>query len=273
MIDLHMHTHFSDGRATPEELVQHAHSVGIKTIAVTDHDTVRGNLAARPFAAALGMTVLPAIEMTTYWDGYGNVDLLGYFMDVEDGGFQAMIADSRADLRERITHCCQILTEMGLPISYEDLLAQNPRSAAAMQVIQVLQSKGYAVDFNTGLMLFRHAWEQVRPCALTSQQAIERVHGAGGVVSLAHPTRIRVEWLTADEVKPLVDTGLDSIEVIHPSVDAEARSHFETIAARFDLAMSGGSDEHGYPEGFPRMGRFNITLAMLDALRNRAETS
>ena len=94
MIDLHTHTHYSDGRASPQELLQHAASIGIHTLAITDHDNANGYRAGLALAHSLGIDLIPALELTCRWDaarmppGRSDIDLLGYFIDPENGSFR-----------------------------------------------------------------------------------------------------------------------------------------------------------------------------------------
>jgi len=98
-IDLHMHTYFSDGRASPQELVEYAVSIGMQMIAITDHDNARGSRAAQPFVDQLGLTLIPAIELTCRWDasqappGKSDIDILGYFLDLDQPDFLAFEAE------------------------------------------------------------------------------------------------------------------------------------------------------------------------------------
>jgi predicted metal-dependent phosphoesterase TrpH len=273
MIDLHMHTFYSDGSHSPEALVTRAASIGLAVIAITDHDNVNGSVAAQPYAKDAGIDLIPAVEMTTQWNTNDKVDLLGYFVDFSNDGFQAMLKDAMWDLRERIVECCAILTQNGYALTYDEVLARNPRYAGALHVIEALVEKGLADNMKAGVAIFEDAWFNVRPCALHIREAIRTINQANGVAVLAHPTRIQEALLTAHGLQPLVDAGLDGIEVYHPMVGAEARPHYEDMARQFELVVTGGSDEHGYPEGFPFLGKQPITEAMLDALRARARHS
>ena len=89
---------------------------------------------------------------------------------------------------------------------------------------------------------------------------------------LAHPVAVRGNngLLRADELAPMVAAGLDGLETEHPRLDAAARAHFRGLAKRFDLATSGGSDEHGWNGGFTRLGSELVTYAMVHELRTRA---
>jgi predicted metal-dependent phosphoesterase TrpH len=112
----------------------------------------------------------------------------------------------------------------------------------------------------------------VRAGALAIEDAIHAVHAAGGEAVLAHPVRVRLHdgLLAAEDIEPLVEAGLDGIEVSHHTADAEAREHFRRVARRLDLLETGGSDEHGRGGAFTRMGTQPVTREMVDALRERA---
>ncbi|MEQ8675032.1 MAG: PHP domain-containing protein [Aggregatilineales bacterium] len=271
MIELHSHTHYSDGRATPEALVKHAAQIGIKTLAITDHDNIRGNQEAQPFAEQAGIELIPAVELTTHWNDLVDVDVLAYFVDFTNANFQAMITDALNDHRQRMTLCCEVVTRNGYPVSYDEIELSNPRYVGAVHLSnQLYQVKGVIPDFATGVAIFRAAWSEVRRGVLSIEDAIQTVNSSGGVAVLAHPVRVRADWLTAEEIKPLVDMGLGGIEVYHPSANKEANAYFKQIAEAFDLVTTGGSDEHGYPDGFPRLGTQPITPQIVEALRQRA---
>lgn len=273
-IDLHMHTYYSDGRTSPEAVVRHAVRIGMKTVAITDHDNVRGSREVRPIAEALGIELIPGIEFTTVWDGCGealNVDLLGYFVDVDDPGFQQVTQRSLDDIRNRIRLCCISLTKAGYPVSLDDLYAFNPRYVGGTHLIFALIEKGHVLSWYDGLLLFWEHWEQVRHSTSPIGQIIEAIHDAGGVAVLAHPSVIDCGngLLTRDQLGQLVDLGLDGVEVYHHRLDQAARAHFLKLAKHFKLVVTGGSDEHGWQDGFPRMGSQPVTEQMVEALRQK----
>lgn len=277
MIDLHCHTYYSDGRFAPEQVVGGAAQRGLRILAITDHDTIRGTREAAPHAAAAGIELITGIEMTTSWPtgrlpAYdANVDVLGYFFDREDAVFDAFTRALTQDIHERITACCALLTERGFPLTSADVFAQNPRYDGALQLIQAIQAKGYAPLWNDALALMESAWYAQREPLFTIKSAIEQVHRASGVAVLAHPTivRPRGEQMTAGDLRELVDAGLDGIEVYHRRLDEAARAHFLALAREFDLVATGGSDMHGWAHGLDELGTQPVTTEMVDALRAR----
>jgi 3',5'-nucleoside bisphosphate phosphatase len=277
--DLHMHSYYSDGRAAPEELIRHALGLGLRAIAITDHDSIRGWREGKPIADSLGLALIPAVEFTCHWDqcdcspAASDIDVLGYFFDPGNIQFNAFADAALADIHERIEICCGLLTAAGFPISLDDVLVHNPRCAGLMFLIDEVVKKGYAPDWKSGQALVDRFYLQVRPSRFTIDAAIAAIHAGGGVAVLAHPTQVICsgQVVDANRVEMLVQMGLDGIEVYHPRVQGAARQNFLDLAIRFDLAVSGGSDDHGWPAGSPRMGSQPVTRDMLEELRRRAK--
>jgi hypothetical protein len=277
--DLHMHTHYSDGVTSPEELVRHAASIGLKAIAITDHDNTRGSREAQPLARELGLTLIPAIEFGTRWPGYGwkdwayVVDLLGYFVDWDIPAFRALEEAMLAEYLVQFAQTCEVAQRRGYPVTLGEAAAVNPRYPSVYTLVDVLREKGLADDGETALYHMVECWNEVCEFKFTIDRVIETIHAAGGVAVLAHPSvvlRPDGEWIREEDLARLVDMGLDGIEVYHYRLpDERTRQHFLALARHFDLAVTGGSDEHGRQGGFTRMGQQPITGEMVAALQAR----
>lgn len=272
-----MHTHYSDGRYSPAEVIAAAQQRGLRTLAITDHDTILGSREGAPIAAAAGIELLPGIELTTCWPEAElppadmNVDLLGYGIDLEDARFFAYTQAAQADLRARISDCCARLTDQGCPLTIADAQARNPRYAGPLQVVQAIQARGYAGSWKDALALMDAAWQSVRETPFTTRAAIEQIHLAGGAAVLAHPSIVRPRGarLEAAHLRMLVDAGLDGIEIYHYRLDEEARTHFLGLAREFGLLATGGSDMHGWARGMDDLGTQPVSEALLAALKER----
>jgi hypothetical protein len=283
--DLHIHTYFSDGRPSPQELIQHASDLGLKHISITDHDNIRGLVEALPLGAQTGIEVIPGIELTCRWGkssgrldsvDEGDIDLLGYYFDPQNPSFLRLQEASLADVVDRIAECTQRISKSGCPISLEDAYSQNPRYAGATQVINALwQGRHCVAGWEQALALFNREWAKVRQSKLTLEKAIDAIHDAGGVAVLAHPNAIRCSrgWIQPVHLYHLVSLGLDGIEIYHPRLNETARAYFMQLASRFNLLITGGSDEHGWPQGFPRLGSQPVTIELVEALKQRSSNS
>jgi len=282
--DLHFHTYYSDGRASPAEMLHHAADIGLKTVAITDHDNLNAAAEAAHVANRLGLELVPGIELTAHWEGCPlpngdpgrgqDVDILGYFFDPADLALQDFTCQAMADLRQRIEEACTLVSAAGYPMTIFDVLDENPRYPGAMQLIIALRHKNYARRWSEAYPIFTAVWSQVRGSQHSIEQVIEALHQAGGVAVLAHPIAVQCGaggLLQSQQLAELVDLGLDGLEIHHPRMDAEARLHFYSLAKEFNLAVSGGSDEHGWKDGFMRMGSELVTYEMVNGLRERAK--
>jgi hypothetical protein len=278
-IDLHLHTYYSDGRASPQELVEHAASLGMQTIAITDHDNARGSREARQFAEQLGINLIPAVELTCRWDasqappGKSDIDVLGYFLDLERPEFLAFEVQILDDFHERTDIGCWYLTAEGYAMTRQDVLKVNPHYAGTHPLIMALMRKGYAPSYERALEHVDTIWKNVRPSSFTIDQVISMIRQAGGVPVLAHPTIVPWPsgWLNARAIQELVEMGLEGMGIYHPRLNPEARQYFLSLANQFDLLVTGGSDDHGWPEGFPRMGSQEATAEMILRLKDKAQ--
>jgi len=283
-IDLHLHSHYSDGHASPAEIIRYAAAIGLKTISITDHDHFRGWQESRLTASQFGLELIPGVEFTARWDGCSsqartpspgqNIDILSYFFNPQDTNLINFCGDLLDDLKLRITNCCKMLSEAGYSIGIDDVVNENPYYPGSSQLISALYHKGLTADWDQAFELFANFWPQVRTTDFTVRQVIQAAHKAGGIAILAHPVIVRCfgdELLTDDALQLFIDAGLDGLEVNHPMQDSRARRHFLNLAEKHHLLISGGSDEHGPDGGFSRMGSELVTAPMLAAMQVRAQ--
>lgn len=276
-IDLHVHTFFSDGKYAPEDILCRSVQLGIQTIAFTDHDNTRGVRQGMSMARELGIELIAGIEFTCSWPECSvtpnplDVDLLGYFVDLDDPGFQALEQAALEDVYARVADCCAALKALGFAVEMEDVFNENVRYAGLVQLQQALLYKGQAKNWDAAAELIMGAWPQVRRATLTVEQAIAGIHRAGGVAVLAHPAALTRSGTLVQpaDIARLVEAGLDGMEVYHRSARGNAREYFQGLAQRFGLLVSGGSDEHGWLTGLDELGSQPVTVEMLAALRTR----
>lgn len=272
--DLHVHSTYSDGSASPEQLLQRASQIGLAVLAITDHDNTRGSRIARAQAEPYGIEVIPAVEFTSRWDGLCgpgtavDVDVLGYFLDLDHPILQAREQAALDDSYERIAACCARLTAKGYPVTLEEVFAENPLFAGVRHVRDILAKKGFAAGNAESYQLVHPEWEAGPLCRFTLAEQVDVIHAAGGVAVLAHPLyRCAGEPLNAGHIAALVEMGIDGLEVYHHIMDSQARAYFQALADQFHLLVTGGSDEHGWSPDLPLLGTAPVTRAMVEALR------
>lgn len=279
MIDLHMHTTASDGRCTPEDLVGRAWRAGIRTMAVTDHDTLGAIAAARTAAESHGMRLIPGIEITSVHGGK-DVHVLAYFVSERTPGLQELLASQRRHRLERAMEIAGRLERLGARIDAQLLVdaatAPGGKSLARPQIAQMLVDAGHVTSiaqaFDTYLAEDGPAYVPHR--GASPMEVVELVARGGGAASLAHPGyRGAGPGKPKDDlVAPLAEAGMVALEAFHSSHDEAMQSHYVALAARQGLAVTGGSDYHG--PGARREEFFGVThlpQQHFDELMRRAE--
>jgi len=246
LIDLHLHTTASDGRLSPAELVARAHAAGLTTISVTDHDTVAAIAEVTAFAAAVNIRVISGIEITAVDDGR-DVHMLGYFFDSANPALLSALEHQRALRVARVREIGVKLAALGMVIDVESVLlaaAARPGSSVGRpQVARELVRAGYVASvqeaFDQWLAAGRPGF--ISRTGPSPSTIVDILHQAGGIASMAHPGVTRRDEL----IGPLAEHGLDAIEVYHSDHSVEDQHHYQLIATRRDLLVSGGSDFHG----------------------------
>jgi len=279
MIDLHSHTDQSDGTFTPAELVAEASRVGLRALAITDHDTFAGYDAASPFAAAAGLELICGIELSTRYQG-GSVHLLGYFPGTPPSAeLRAWLAWVLEMRRDRNIRLIAKLQSLGLDITLAEVEKVGRTLTGRPHFAQVLVAKGYAKDLQNAFDVYLDESGRgfVQRQEVPMEEALERILRSGGVPSLAHPVRVaKNNWeKLAGYVEDLAALGMRAIEVYHSDHSPENASYYSSLAERFRLGMTGGSDFHGANKpaislGTGKHNNLHVPDALLDNLKKLA---
>jgi predicted metal-dependent phosphoesterase TrpH len=271
LIDLHLHTTHSDGRLSPVEIVREAAARGLRAISITDHDVLSGVEEAAAAGERLGVEVVPGIEMTARWDGHRAVHVLGYFVDPADSALNAALSRARGLMERHVSAVLREIRAAGGSLEARDLDRYRQRYAGGAALVLGMLERGVLKSSppGTGMRLLRLA--AAEPCAYSVREAIALIHGAGGVASLAHPSRLRRgrPLLSAADLEPLAREGLDAIEAWQWIPNGWGSEHYRGVAAQLGLLVSGGSDDHG--KRGPR--RQVVPDEVLEQLRRRAARS
>jgi predicted metal-dependent phosphoesterase TrpH len=247
VIDLHLHTTASDGLCDPATLVDLAWRAGIRTMSVTDHDTVAGLPEVKRAAAASGIAFVPGIEITAVHERR-DVHVLGYFIDSEAPGFDAFLEEQRADRVRRLSAIIDRLAELGKPVNHDDVLAsERPGQALGRPLIaRALVKAGHAADEREAfdLLLGDRKPAFIPRYGPSPAEVIAIIGRAGGLASLAHPGLLKRD----DLIPGMIDAGLTAIEAFHSEHDPPTTARYLDFAERHGILVSGGSDYHGEKE-------------------------
>lgn len=245
-VDLHLHSTASDGSLTPEEIVTAALAKELYAIAVTDHDTAAGVEPAMLSAEGTGLHVLPGVEISVDLADT-EVHILGYFMDLHHQPLLEAMERVRDGRVHRGQEMVRRLRELGLEISFDDVLAESgDGSVGRPHVARALERLGYVRDLQEA---FDRYLGRGRPACvprykLLPEEAVGLIAAAGGMPVFAHPGLSRRD----DMVDVLIPAGLLGLEAYHTDHSEKQTRKYINMARRRGLYITGGSDSHG-PEG------------------------
>ncbi|MEX0686129.1 MAG: PHP domain-containing protein [Balneolales bacterium] len=244
--DLHVHTSASDGIKSPEQVVRLAAEKGISTLAITDHDTISGYLAARDFAVEMGITLIPGVEITSDYKGK-ECHMLGYCFDINHSRLTEMLNGQKKIRILRAHKMVHNLNKLGFDLDFDDVMAESGTdSISRVHIAEVLVKKTYVANkkeaFDRFLADDGPAYHKSE--YWSAADVISLIKEAGGVSVLAHPG---LNYLYED-LRHFLNSGLDGIEYIHPSHNYELQKKYMDYANNFGLLLSGGSDFHGFKD-------------------------
>jgi predicted metal-dependent phosphoesterase TrpH len=270
VIDLHLHTRASDGAFEPPELVRRAWLAGIRTLSVTDHDTVAGLDSAASAAAQHGMNFVPGIEVTAVDAGL-DVHVLGYFIDRRSSVLADFLVSQRADRVRRLHELAAKLGAAGMKIDVDRIIAETPEGRAVGRplVAQALVRAGFVRTISEAFdrWIGEGCPAFVARAGASPEAVIELIHQAGGLASIAHPGSLGRD----DLVERIAANGLDAVEVYHPDHDEPATARYLDLKTRFKLFATGGSDYHrDDEEDAAALGRVTLPAADFELLSRRA---
>ena len=209
---------------------------------------------------------MPGVELTADWDGR-TVHVLGYGIDPDDPTLVATLEHGRSLMAAHVERVLEALREAGTPLTAEDLGRYRVRYATGAALVLAMVQQNVLRNAKNGAALLRLASQE--PRAYTATEAIDVIHTAGGVAALAHPAKVRRDrpHLTTDDLVPLVDAGLDAIEVWQIVHGEAERDHYANLARLLGRLVVGGSDCHGPRRGRgPRIGSQQVPFDVYEGL-------
>ena len=248
IVDLHVHSNKSDGSLSPTQLVDYAVEKGLSAFALTDHDTTDGIEEALNAAKGKNIEVIPGIEFSTEYEGQ-DIHIVGLYIDYKSDFFKRRLVNFVNGRMIRNKEMCRRLTEHGIPVTYEEMVAEFPDCVITRShYARFMLNHGYVKSLKEA---FERYIGDNRPCfvprkKITPMRAVEIILKAGGFPILAHPLlyhmgKSRLEKLVA----LLKDMGLQGLEAVYCTYTASDEREMRALAAKYDLCISGGSDFHG----------------------------
>ena len=265
--DLHIHTDLSDGTMSPGQVVKEASKLNLRTIAITDHDSVDAVEIAQIVGDMEGVNVIPAIELSSYYQP-ADIHLLGYYIDTKNSALIEKLAELRLERVERIKKITKKLRAIGVKVEHQEVFdVSKEGSPGRMHIADVLCSKGYCANIRETFKkyLSDNGPAFVPKVALTLKDAIELIISSDGIPVLAHPGVTKRDTL----IPKMVEYGLQGIEVYYPTHQPDAVKRYKRIAKKHDLVITGGSDCHGNRKPEIALGSTKISDDLVDKIKER----
>lgn len=275
-VDLHLHTTCSDGSLSPEELVRQAAAAGMKAIAVADHDNVDGLDQAISTGEVLGVEVISAVELSSQWQDYHDIHLLGYGFDHHHPELVRQLSDFRQfragrnrQIVEKVN--LQLAEEGRALIDFNEIEASAGGTLGRPHIALALRAAGHVTSHDEAFERYLIP-NNIDKRFFPIDEAIALIHDAGGVAVLAHPPYVTRNHA---ELEALVETfvalGLDGLEAYNNGVNQDGVYWLISLARRHNLIVTGGSDFHG-SEGSTiaigcGVGRLRIPYGCVDEIR------
>ncbi len=242
-MDLHCHSGFSDGTATPGEIVRMAKKANIEILSLTDHDTFSGVPDALSAGKEQGILVLPGIEMDN--DSPFELHILGLDIDINNEPLQEALSESRRRRQRRNAKILDKLKELGCDVQDRVKEVSGDSTVTRMHIAVALRDAGYAESVTEAFRQFLNAGAPAHfeDWRYTPKEVIALLRGAGGIPVLAHPCHIRRD--PHGLVAELAGLGLMGIEAYYPTSTLGQTTTFVSLAAQYGLLVTCGSDFHG----------------------------
>jgi predicted metal-dependent phosphoesterase TrpH len=251
-VELHTHSVYSDGTATPTELIQMAADRKIQGFSLTDHDTVEGVQEAMCQGQKLGIPVVSGIEISASHRQY-SLHILGYGIDPHNQELLDWLARLQQGRIERNRNILEKLAKMGISITDQELQqVSGCGQAGRPHIARLLKEKGYVTNMQKAFSYYlgrnKPAW--CSRYTSESSEAIAILHQAGGLAVLAHPGIIDKSMKAQPMlIQELVERGLDGLEVFYPTHSRKMKKRLQILAEKYTLLCTGGSDYHGSQHG------------------------
>lgn len=253
-IDLHIHSNASDGTFSPKQILDQARDLHIAAIAITDHDTIHGSKEAVRIGPPHEVKFLTGVEISANpppsFPCTGSFHILGYAIDLEYPHLNEVLEELQQARKNRNPRILQTLTELGMPISMDEVeVEMGEGQMGRPHIAKVMLKRGYVESINEAFdkYLGKDKLAYVDKYRMNSDQAIELIAEAGGIPVLAHPGLIEptTDLPFENLIKTLTSMGLKGLEVYYPEHTPEAEAEYIAMADKYDLLLTGGTDFHG----------------------------
>jgi len=267
--DLHLHTLFSDGTYTPEELFRESKRAGLSAIAITDHDAISAIEPAIALGQESGIEVIPGIELTAEYDGL-EVHILGYLLDHKNKALLEKLDVLKQNRIERIYKITEKLKDIGVNLSAQSVFDIAGRGTPGrLHVARAMAKEGIIQSVYEAFAKYIGDKGPAYVChfKFTPLEAIKLIKDTGGIPVLAHPYVIGSQELIFE----FIQSGIMGLEAYYPEHNLSLTESYLQIAHKYNLVVTGGSDCHGKAKPEVKIGMIKIPYELVDKLKEAKE--
>lgn len=267
--DLHVHTNFSDGTFTPQEVVNRALAHGLSSIAICDHDCVDAIDPAIECARGKSLEIIPGTELTVIKDGR-EIHVLAYFISWKEKWFADILRRIQRGRELRIEKMLLKLKRFNINLDKERVmaLANGKGSVGRLHLARALAAAGavHSVEAAFDRYIGDYAPCYEEDVGFGAKEAIDIILKAKGVPVLAHPAVLRDDSL----VQGFIKDGVRGIEAYHSEQSRGANRKYEKMAKDYGILVTGGSDCHGHAKHKILMGGVKVPYVFVERLKEEA---
>jgi predicted metal-dependent phosphoesterase TrpH len=242
-IDLHIHSHYSDGTLSPRKLMERAKEKGVDVLALTDHDNVTGIKEMKQYGHVYGIELIPGIEISGNY-GKQEFHILGYYIDDQQQELHEALQIWGKIRFRQVEKMCDRLNNLGYGIYLHSVLEMAKTRTVGIHLLGLaLRESGYAksIDEANKKLISKQSPAYVERENIEPREIIRLIQKIGGVPVLAHPCISK----NTSYIPELISHGLKGIEVYYPRHTEEEVAALMQIAKKHKLLVTGGSDYHG----------------------------
>lgn len=263
--DLHIHSTYSDGFLSPEDIAKAAINQGVKCISITDHDTISSQYIAK--IDYDNLKIITGVEFSTEYKGE-QIHILGYFIDTENKALIEAIYNVQVRRTERVEEILKKLRRNQINLELDFFNSGSDTSFGRGNIARELVKRGYARTFKEAFLKYldvgRPAYVEVEK--LNYRDVINLIHESSGVPVLAHPGKINRSMGIEEMIKEFKYYGLNGIEVYHTSHTSNQISTYYNLSKKYRLLITGGSDFHGRENAKISIGNSGINEELYNKL-------
>jgi len=263
--DLHIHSFYSDGCFSPEEIVNQGKKQGLKYISITDHDTIGAQYITKNIERDIN--VIPGVEFSTEYKDI-ELHILAYFIDIDSKKLNDTIYIMREARIERSREIINKLKKFNIYLDINDLKCEEDYSIGRGNIAKEMVRKGYIETFKEA---FNNYLIQGKPAYVKGEkqgykETLNMIIDSGGIAVLAHPGKIYRKIEIEKIIKELKCYGLKGLEVYHPSHTKEEINSYYNLTKKYKMIVTGGSDFHGKKDGNITIGTQGMNEVLLEKI-------